>query len=413
LKIGERIKTKIKDVAFGGDGVGRHEDLVIFVPFTVDGDEIEVEITEVKKRHARGRLIRIIGPSDHRVTPLCRYYTRCGGCRMQHISYSHQLVLKHRQVAETFRRIAKLSCPPLASAIASPRPYGYRGKAEFHVVGGRKGLPRVGLIAMSSHDLVEIERCEIVDESINRKYAGFREALLGGRLDPKDERQTIWSDEQGELPTEVSIESRNSLEVTRIVGGKRISVPYRGFFQANLALVGELVEQVLKMSGLSGRETVVDAYGGAGLFSLFLGAKAGRIFGIEGDREAVRCAELNLQREGLVQAEFLTGDVVDVLQREFAQRGLRADVVILDPPRDGCGGGVISAVAALRPERIVYISCNPATQARDTHLLSQYGYTPRLLQPLDMFPQTAHIEVVSVLTKGEAGALPAVMQEQE
>ncbi len=161
---------------------GRNEEQVIFVPFTVDGDEVEVEITEVKKRYARGRLVRIIVPSCHRVTPLCRYYTRCGGCRMQHIAYAHQLELKQRQVAETFRRIAKLSLPPMAPVIASPRFYGYRGKAEFHLADGRGGPRKVGLMALASHDLVEIERCEIADESINRKYGNFREDLLAGRL---------------------------------------------------------------------------------------------------------------------------------------------------------------------------------------------------------------------------------------
>ncbi len=155
------------------------------------------------------------------------------------------------------------------------------------------------------------------------------------------------------------------------------------------------------MSALSGRETVIDAYGGAGLFSLFLGSRAGRIFGIEGDREAARCARINLRREGLMQAEFFTGDVADVLKGSSASRGRKADMVVLDPPREGCGGGVIDAVAAIRPERIVYVSCNPATQARDVRRLLEYGYTLRRLQPLDMFPQTAHIEVVALLTQGE------------
>jgi 23S rRNA (uracil1939-C5)-methyltransferase len=412
LKIGEHIKTEIRDVAFGGDGVGvrSNKDLVVFVPLTVDGDEVEVEITEVRKRYARGRLVRIIVPSHHRVTPLCLHYIRCGGCRMQHISYAHQLELKHRQVAETFRRIARLSSPPLAPMIASPRPYGYRGKAEFHLTGGRGRSQRVGLMASASHDLVEVGRCEIVDESINRKYENFREALRGGSLHIQDDRQIIWSDEQGEPPTEVQIESRDSFEIIRVVGEKRMSVPYRGFFQANLLLVRELVDQVIIMSELSGRETVIDAYGGAGLFSLFLGARAGRIFGIEGDREAARCAGLNLCREGLAQAEYFPGDVADVIMGEFAPRGLRADVIVLDPPRDGCGQGVIDAIAAIRPERIVYVSCNPATQARDIRLLSAYGYILRLLRPIDMFPQTAHIEVVAALTSGQAGGLPALEQ---
>jgi 23S rRNA (uracil1939-C5)-methyltransferase len=413
LKIGERIITDIRDVAFGGDGVGRKGDLVVFVPFTVDGDEVEVEITEIRKRYVRGRLVRIIVPSHYRMTALCSYYTRCGGCRMQHIAYAHQLELKHQQVAEAFRRIAKLSSPPLAPMIASPRPYGYRGKAEFHVAGGRGGSQRVGLMALASHDLVEIARCEIVDESINRKYKKFREALLGGSLHLQEDRQIIWSDEQGEPPTEVQIEPWHSLEITRVIGEKRMSVPYRGFFQANTLLVKELVDQVLKMSGLSGGETVIDAYGGAGLFSLFLGARSGRIFGIEGDREAARCADLNLRREGLAQAEFFPGDVADVIMGEFAPRGLRADMIVLDPPRDGCGQRAIDAIAAIRPERIVYVSCNPATQARDIRLLSEHGYILRLLQPIDMFPQTAHIEVVAALTSGEDRGLPALKQGRE
>ena len=398
MKIGERIGTEIRDVAFGGDGVGRYEERVIFVPFTVDGEEVEVEITEVKKRYARGRLLRVIVPSPYRVIPLCLYYTRCGGCRMQHISYPHQLELKHRQVTEIFRRIAKLSFPAMAQVIASPRPYGYRGKAEFHLAGGREGSRRVGLMAWASHDLVEIERCEIVDESINCKYGTFREAFLERRHPLQDDRQIIWSDEKGEPPTEMSIDSRTPSEITRIVGEKRMAVPYRGFFQANRLLVKELVDLVVKMSGLSGGETVIDAYGGAGLFSLFLGSQAGRIFGIEGDREAARCAGRNLRRAGLTQAEFIPGDVADVLRNEIAPRGLKADVVVLDPPRDGCGAGVIDAVVAIRPKRIVYVSCNPATQARDIRLLSNNGYNLRLLQPIDMFPQTAHIEVVAALT---------------
>jgi 23S rRNA (uracil1939-C5)-methyltransferase len=407
MKIGDRILTMIGDVAFGGDGVGRSEDRVIFVPFTVDGDEAEVEITEIKKRYARGRLIRIIAPSHDRATPRCRYYGNCGGCRMQHIAYPYQLELKRRQVAETFRRIAKLSFPPVASVIASPRPYGYRGKAEFHFAGGRGGPWRIGLMAAASHDLVEVERCEIVDESINRKYRSFQEALRRGLLQLRNERQIFWSDEPGESSTEAATGSGTAQEITRMVRGKRITVPYRGFFQANVSLVGELVEQVAAMSALSGRETVIDAYGGAGLFSLFLGSRAERIFVIEGDREAALCADLNLRREGFMHAEVYPGDVADILGSEFVMPGITADVVILDPPRDGCGKGVIDAVAAIRPERIIYVSCNPATQARDLRLLAERGYTLRLLQPLDMFPQTAHIEVVALLS-GSASCKPAV-----
>ncbi|MCX5839181.1 MAG: class I SAM-dependent RNA methyltransferase [Deltaproteobacteria bacterium] len=400
FKVGDRVRISIEDVAFGGDGVAKVSDLVLFVPFTVDGDEAEVEITGIRKRYARGRLVRIIAPSRHRVPPACADYTGCGGCRMQHIAYDHQLEIKRRQVEEAFKRIAGIPHPPVAAVIPSPRPFGWRGKAEFHLAGGRAGPRRTGLMALASHELIEVERCGIVEESINRKYWAFRDGLRSGEIRVPGERQVIWSDEPGEHPTEIFTGSGRPPDVERVVRGRRLTVPGRGFFQANVALVGELVEQVVGMCGLTGRETVIDAYGGAGLFSLFLGHRAGCLFGIEGDCEAVRCAGINLRREGLSQAEFLKGDVADILRNEFASHRRTADVVVLDPPRDGCGEGVLDEAAALRPQRVVYVSCNPATQARDVRRLLEYGYILRRLQPLDMFPQTAHIEVVALLTGG-------------
>jgi 23S rRNA (uracil1939-C5)-methyltransferase len=399
FKVGDRVRTVIGDVAFGGDGVGRVSDLVLFVPFTVDGDEADVEITEVRKRYARGRLVRIVAPSRRRIPPVCPHYTRCGGCRMQHIAYDHQLEIKGRQVEEIFKRIAGVSHPPVAPPIPSPRPFGWRGKAEFHLIGDRGGPHRTGLMALASHELIEVERCRIVEESINGKYQEFRKALRAGEIRDPGERQVIWSDEPGEPPTEICTGSGRPPDVMRIVRGVRLTVPYRGFFQANVALVGELVELVVGMCGLTGRETVIDAYGGAGLFSLFLGPRAGRLFGIEWDREAVRCAGINLLREGIPHAEFLHGDVADILRSAFAARRISTDVIVLDPPRDGCGEGVLEGLAALHPERIVYISCNPATQARDVRLLAGHGYGLRHLRPLDMFPHTGHIEVVALLTK--------------
>ena len=398
LKIGELIRIVIGGVAFGGDGVARVSGLVIFVPFTIDGDEVEVEITEIRKRYARGKLVRILTPSSHRILPVCPYYTRCGGCRMQHIDYGHQLELKQKQVEEVFKRIANISSFPVMPVLPSPRPFGWRGKAEFHLTGGADGPRRAGLMALASHDIIEIERCEIVGESINRKLRNFREALRSEELLVPRERQLIWSDDPEEPPTGVFTDCGPPPDVTRIVRGRRLTVPGRGFFQANVALVGGLVDQVIEMGGLSVTGTVIDAYAGSGLFSLFLGSKAGSLFGIEGDPEAVRCAGINLNREGLPQAKPIHGDVGDVL-KEFVLSGMKADLIVLDPPRDGCGEGVLETVAALRPERIVYISCNPATQARDVRRLTGCGYGLDLLQPLDMFPQTGHIEVIASLSR--------------
>lgn len=399
LRIGDRIRVVIGDVAFGGDGVARVSGMAVFVPFTVDGDEVEVGITEIRKRYARGRLLRVVTPSVRRVPPVCPDYTRCGGCRMQHIDYGHQLELKGRQVEEVFKRIAGIFPAPLLPVIPSPRPFGWRGKAEFHLSGGHGGPCRVGLMAPASHEIIEMERCAIVEESINRKYRDFRAALQSGALQVSGERRVIWSDEPGEPLTTLFTGGGQSPDVTRIVRGRRLTVPGEGFFQANVALVGELVDQVVGMGGLSGGETVIDAYAGAGLFSLFLGPKAGALWGIEGDPEAVRCAAINLTRAGLSQAKPIHGDVAGVLG-ELVLSGIKADLIVLDPPRDGCGEGVIERAAALHPERIVYVSCNPATQARDVRRLAGYGYALHRLQPLDMFPQTGHVEVVASLTRG-------------
>jgi len=400
VQTGEIISVKIDDVAFGGDGVARVADFVYFIPFAVAGDEVEIEITDLKKHYGKGRIIRMLKPSAYRVPPPCPYYERCGGCALQHISYPQQLELKRRQSEEALRRIAGISAPPVLSVISSPQPFGWRGKAEFHLSSASHKKSCLGLMAARSHQVIEVAGCLIVEESINRKYSALKTAIKGGSVVPSCARQVIWSDQPGEPPTAVFTGTGKPPDIFRVVAGKQITVPGRGFFQANIFLVERLVEQVVEMASLSGSETVIDLYGGAGLFALFLGGKAGDLFCVEGDEEAVRCAEINLTRAGLTGAKCYHGDAAAVLGREFVTPGQKADVIILDPPRDGCGEAVINALALLRPQRIVYVSCNPATQARDVKRFVSKGYCLEIVQPFDMFPQTAHIEAVALLTKG-------------
>ncbi|MCL2669365.1 MAG: class I SAM-dependent RNA methyltransferase [Syntrophaceae bacterium] len=397
MRVGERMVAKIRDVAFGGDGVARLGNWVLFVPFTCDGDEVEVVLTEARKRYGRGRLLTIRTSGDQRVEPACPYVGRCGGCRLQHIAYPYQLVLKGRQLREIYARIAGLGSLEIPEVIPSPAPFAYRGKAEFHIQTVPGGPRRIGLMALASHDLVEVETCAIVAPSINVKLQEYRAALAAGRPRLLANRLVLWSD-TGPAASSQEGCGGPAGEITRMVRGQRFTVPRRGFFQANEALVGELVGQVLTMAALSGRETVVDAYGGCGLFSLFLGPGARQLIGIEMDREAVRCARMNLARAGLSEARFLQGDVVEVLAGVEGRAVQRAEVVMLDPPREGCGESVLTAVTALKPERIVYVSCNPATQARDTIRLAALGYAHERLQALDMFPQTAHLEAVALYT---------------
>jgi 23S rRNA (uracil1939-C5)-methyltransferase len=397
LKREDTIEVRIDGLAFGGDGVARHQEQVVFVPFTVDGDEAAVRITEVKKRFVRGRLDRILKPSPHRIEPQCPYYTRCGGCQYQHIRYEHQLDIKERQVIDAFVRIGKMALPPVSTIVPSPRTFLYRGKADYHVQVLPKRPPLVGFMDGTNNRIIDLDRCEIVDETINEACLAFRRDLGAGRISTRWDRQTIWSADAAGEKAEVVTDFRKPRFVTRTVMGQLLTAPYRGFFQANSSLVPRLVEAVVAASALTGEETVADVHCGSGLFSLFLAPKARQVYGIEMDGEAIHCARGNLRQAGFTNAVFLRGDAGEILHGAFADRKKRVDVLILDPPRTGCDPALLSRIIALKPARIIYISCNPATQARDVRLLLDRGFTVRSLRPFDMFPQTAHIEVLAVL----------------
>jgi 23S rRNA (uracil1939-C5)-methyltransferase len=380
------ITITIETVAFGGEGIGRVENLVVFVPFTAPGDVAEVEIREAKKRYLRGRVKKLVTPSPDRVEPSCPYFQRCGGCHYQHIEYAKQVEMKRRQVVEAFERIGKFTAPPVEPGCPSPVPYGYRGKGEFHVERQRDAAYRIGFMDVGGSRLVDIERCAIMDESINEQLTFLRRPMHAPlRVD----RYVIWS------LTGKSEEKH----VVRIVKGRELLVPFEGFFQASTALTDGLVDTVMELAGAGPGETVLDLYCGSGLFSLFLAPACRSLVGIEIDGEAVECARLNMERRGFKNAVFHEGDVRDVLERDFGGGKAAIDVVVLDPPRTGCEREVLDCVIGLRPSRIAYVSCDPATLARDARQLVDGGYSLVTVRPVDMFPQTKHIECVSLFVK--------------
>jgi 23S rRNA (uracil1939-C5)-methyltransferase len=399
VQAGDLLKIKIENVAFGGAGVGRAEGMAVFVPFTAPDEEVKVEITEVRKRFAIGRAKEILSPSADRISPLCRYFGRCGGCQMQHMTYERQLKIKEGHVREVFVRLGKFPSPPVLGIIPSPRSFHYRNKAEYHIGVGKNGMPEIGFMRDSEISLVDVERCEIVEESLNRSYGAFREAVLSGRMIPRGVRQTIWSASEGEVPLNIWDDFQETPFIVRRVKDMSLTVPYEGFFQANSFLLDGLVDKVLEYCALEGIETVVDAYCGVGLFSLFLSHHASSITGMEIDGNAVRCAENNLKQAGIPQTVFYEGDVAFLLQERFVKKRMRADVIVLDPPRTGCSRAVLDAVRKAGMNKLVYVSCNPSTQARDIRYLVDRGFALRCLQPLDMFPQTAHIEVIAFLER--------------
>lgn len=392
LRIGDHVTISIETVAFGGEGLGRLRNMALFVPFTAEGDVVEAQVTEVKKSFARGRLVRIIEPSTFRVEPRCLYFGHCGGCAYQHIKYDRQLQFKKQQLKDAFERIGKLPASPVTDIIPSPVIYGYRGKADFHVETASDGRRLIGFKDMNGQ-LVEIERCEIVDNSINKNLDFLRKKVARGAIPVSGNRFSVWS---GTSP-DASIPSGKRPVIERTIGKHSFTVPADGFFQANTVLVEKLVDEVNRLSNLKGTERVVDAYCGVGLFSLFLAHAAGSIYGIDTNGDTIRCARFNAKKAGINNVNFVKGDAGEKLRSRFAAAGKTVDVIILDPPRSGCNERTLSAVSQIRPRKLIYVSCNPATQARDCRYLTDRGLILNNLIPIDMFPQTAHIETMAIL----------------
>jgi len=392
VQVRDRFTIKIERIAFGGEGVGRKDNLVVFVPFAAPEDELEIEITQRKKKFARGKILNIIKSSPLRAKPLCNYYESCGGCCYQHISYGQQLEIKKRQVEEAFVKIGRISAPPVAAAVASSPSYHYRGKAQCHQIRSSTGF-KLGFLDISGGKIVDIERCEIMEETINEKIGRLRENAF--RSNEKDARLTIWSD----LPNEHEVKKG---QIRRVVKGKEFLVSSGGFFQNNLFLTESMVDEVCRMA-LSGKlNTVVDVYCGCGLFSIFLAPFAKEVFGIELNPKAVKFAQINAEKENIKNVKFVCGDAgEELLKMKHLTLYGSLDMLIIDPPRIGCSESVLQAIAGLQPQMIIYVSCNPVTQARDIKILKESGYKLSVLLPFDMFPQTQHIEVIALLELGK------------
>jgi tRNA/tmRNA/rRNA uracil-C5-methylase (TrmA/RlmC/RlmD family) len=387
LQLKDRARIKIEKIAFGGEGVGRINNLVVFIPFAAPGDELEIEITGCKKKFARGRILKIVKASPQRVKPLCKYYEHCGGCCYQHLSYEHQLEIKKLQVEEVFKKIGSIAAPPVAGTVASPEIYHYRGKAQFHRV-STSTVPQLGFLDISGGKIVDIERCEIMEETINKKISRLREDLF--IRNQKDARLNAWS----ELPADYT---NRKGQMKRLAGGREFLVPTDGFFQANLFLTDALAAEVCSLATSGQVTNLIDAYCGCGLFSILLAPVAGNILGIELNEESIKFARINAEKENIKNVKYIQGDVEKILAGRHLSPEGEIDVIILDPPRAGCSKMILESIASMRPRKIIYVSCNPATQARDIKFLCENGYNLLRLLPFDMFPQTQHIEVLGLL----------------
>lgn len=369
VTVGERLTVTVTDVAFGGEGVARQGDFVVFVPFTGLGESVEVEIREVKKRFARARLRRVLTPSPARVSPRCPHFGVCGGCQYQHLDYATQLAIKHAQIEALFHRIGRFETVPVDPVVPCPQPYGYRNRI---MVRSQWNKPEqrlvVGFLQQEDRLVTDVESCAIAEPELNRQLADVR------RNPPP----------------------RGGLKVSLRVFPEHWTVPSDSFFQNNFHLLSGLVSTVRDRLSDGGCRFLIDAYCGVGFFSLELAGQVEAFAGIELDRPAVRAARQNAERRGCANGEFLLGSVEETLPEVLARFQAERTALILDPPRRGCARSTLEFLRDQHPAQILYVSCHPATLARDLQILTERGdYRLERVVPLDMFPQTQHVELVA------------------
>lgn len=375
-----------------GEALGRAEGLVIFVPYGLPGEKVEIEIVHQRRNFARAHLLRVIEPVAARVTPPCPHVGRCGGCQWQHIDYAAQVQFKTEIVREQLTRMGKFSQPPVQPCLPCPKPFGYRNNIQL--VMSPRG--RLGYRAAQSHYVVEIDRCPIADESMNEWLAKARPANPQ-RLHPNAAAHEV-DLRIGVQTGERSFDTRQTIHER--VGEWTFQVSPEAFFQVNTAMAEVLVQQVLAYAKLKPSDRVLDLYSGVGLFTAPLAAQAQQVVGIEASPIAVRDAQHNLA--SLANVRIIEADVALALGRSSVKQQAW-DVVVLDPPRAGVERPALELMAALQAPRIVYVSCDPATLARDARYLCDHGYVLRAAQPLDMFPQTYHVETIAYFELSPSG----------
>ncbi|MBV9619302.1 MAG: class I SAM-dependent RNA methyltransferase [Verrucomicrobia bacterium] len=360
LQFGMRVvDLQIEDVAFGGKGVAREHGKAVFVPFTIDGESVSAKIVREKKQFAEAEIVDLRKNSPHRVEPGCRYFGRCGGCAYQHIDYPHQLEIKSRQVRDVLLRIGKLKDIPLHAIIPSPFPYSYRNRITVHAENGV-----IGYFQRDSHRLIDIERCPIALDEVNRELAALR-----------------------------AHDVRDGHYALRAQSGPRI------FFQTNDAVASTLRDLMVQLVPI-GQDLLVDAFCGAGFFAKSLLDKFEQVIGIDWDRFAIAAAK----ETATPKESYVSGDVETELRSAFEDCDAVRTVMIVDPPTSGLTARLRETIADLWPGTFIYVSCNPSTLARDLKdLMTRFKLES--VTPLDMFPQTSEIEVVAYLKRVDDSAI--------
>ena len=450
-KRGEILSLTIDDLAFGGEGVGRADGYVVFVPGGLPGDRVRVRLAQVRSRFGRGVIESIEQASPQRVDAPCPYFGRCGGCRLQHVAYDAQLAFKAKQVADALERLGGLRDAPVRPIIGADLTFGYRNKMEFTVARGPAAAPVVGLHEADRYDSVlDIDRCLLQSDRMNAlltearaffaergltvyeqetgegllRFLMLREGKQTGELmtnvvtsapavselAPLAERLTarvagttsvVMNVNPKKASVAVGVEEHllgGRDHIREGMGGLTFQVSANSFFQTNTRQAERLFELVTESTGLTGTETVLDLYSGTGAISLLLARRCRWVYGIELVQAAVDDAAVNAAANRITNCTFLCGEVRFVLP-SLIGKGVTAEVVVADPPRAGFHPKALHALITLQARRVVYVSCNPTTLARDLGELVRGGYRLEWVQPVDMFPHTPHIEAVARLER--------------
>lgn len=452
FKKNDVLTVTIEDMGTNGEGIGKIEGYALFVKDAIIGDVVEAKLMKLKKNYAYARLIKLITPSPYRVEPKCPVCRQCGGCQIQPLSYEEQLNFKQKKVQNNLERIggfANLSMEPI---LAMEEPYHYRNKAQFPVGTDKNGEIVTGFYAGRTHDIIPNVKCylgAVENEKIlqivldfMKKYhiTSYNEAtgkglvrhvlirkgfasgelmvclILNGRKLPHGEalvKELSKMDGMTSITLNVNEKKTNVILGTEVlplwgqtcIQDKIGNITYRisplSFYQVNPVQTKRLYETALEYAGLHGEETVWDLYCGIGTISLFLAQKAKQVYGVEIVPEAIEDARVNAELNGMTNVEFYVGKAEEVLPELYRKEGISADVIVVDPPRKGCDEKCLDTIVKMQPDRVVYVSCDSATLARDLRYLCDRGFRVERVRGCDMFPQTVHVECVVLMSRVE------------
>lgn len=449
VKKNEVYTIEITDQGHEGQGVGKVNGFTIFIYGALPGEKVEVKIVKVTSSYAYGKILNILKPSPARVEPFCSVYKRCGGCHLQHMSYEAQLEFKTNRVKEVIRRIGGLENVNIKDVIGMYNPLNYRNKAQYPV-GILDNRVVIGFYANRTHEIIPSESCmiqhprgvelanlikdfiiqkgiPIYDEKTGKGVirhivtrVGFATGetmiIVVANTDRLPFGNELVDYVKQKAPIITSIIHNINKKNTNVILGEENIVLYGkdhiidqiekykfkisplSFFQVNPLQTEVLYKQVVKYAELTGSEIVFDLYSGIGTISLFLSEKAKKVYGIEVVEDAVKDAVENAKLNCISNVEFIAGEVEKVVP-DLKARGISPDVVILDPPRKGCEKELLGVISEIQPKRIIYVSCNPSTLARDLKILDGLGFKTEEVQPVDMFPHTYHVECVVLLKR--------------